>query len=296
MFVLAEHIKNNVSPVATSKTEKNQEEEEEEGEEAENEKPVRRRRGIKRTSYAEDQDDEDGDYQESAARTPKRKIVKAAKKANADDMEEDYADEKDEEMEDVDDYDDEEEEEPAPKKVRKIKQSSPRAEKVVAKVPAIVVTAKLKALVTHLKSKVKTEKFFDGGDKRSREFNVEEMFTANATFKDLGDQTQPTPENNPNSKVLIRQLSKEDLQEIFGKLLDNLKCPVWRMGDWASYQKGYKLGSSSLDVIGAQLKYSMNSLKVTLKVSCINEDDLKHSASPSGYHSYHRHGGWGFMY
>jgi len=156
-----------------------------------------------------------------------------------------------------------------------------------SKVTQKVMKAKLKTLIAHLKAKVKSEKFFSGWHGTVREFAAEEIFTQEefkSVFQNYGTQTQPTPTNLPKSTVIIRELTRADLVNIFGEeTLSGLKCNLWKKGGiptgggfggffgrrgGGGFSKGSKIGSVPLLISSAKLNYSTNNLKVTLRFSC----------------------------
>jgi len=103
-------------------------------------------------------------------------------------------------------------------------------------------------------------------------------------IQNYGTQTQPTPTNLPKSTVIIRELTRADLVNIFGEeTLSGLKCNLWKKGGiptgggfggffgrrgGGGFSKGSKIGSVPLLISSAKLNYSTNNLKVTLRFSC----------------------------
>jgi len=148
-------------------------------------------------------------------------------------------------------------------------------------VPKKIIVAKTKALLANLKKTLKAQKFYKGWDRTTRDVNIDDVFSKaefDAVFLQLGKQTQPTPDNNPNSTVILRDLDSADLEAIFGAGIKNIKSTVWTKGGQpqrgffgsSGFSKSVKLGSEPIVVKSAKLTYRTKSSKLTLKCACLN--------------------------
>jgi len=132
---------------------------------------------------------------------------------------------------------------------------------------------------------LKNQKFYNGWDRTAREVSVEDVFTEEEfleIFGNHGIQIQPTPTNKPNSSVTIRDLDKDALLAVFGKLLSSVKGAVWSKGGkpggfnrsgGSGFTKSIKLLTSPITVTQARLTYHANQSKLSVKFSCINQGD-----------------------
>jgi len=150
--------------------------------------------------------------------------------------------------------------------------TTPVTEKVAAK----IITAKKKLLAQHVKSKLKPMKFWAGYNREAHTVNVDEILTQgefDSIFGSYGTLEQPTPQNKPTSKVIIRNLSSDDMAKIFGSQFVDFKVNVWRKGGGSTFRKSIKLGQEVISVEDCVVKYSQPSSKVSLKFSCINSGE-----------------------
>jgi len=143
------------------------------------------------------------------------------------------------------------------------------------KVSAAVITAKRKIIIAHLKTGIKAEKFWCGGDLASKPISVTEVMSADefaALFP--ADVGVIAPSAAAKSVIEKRTLNKEDLVRVFGALLDTLTCTVYTKGGGGGrrmFGKTIKQGVEPAAVKRAEVTHSTNTQKAAFKFQVEND-------------------------
>ena len=129
-----------------------------------------------------------------------------------------------------------------------------------------------KRLAASVKQALKGQKFFGYHTEREAKFEdavtEEELRAIFLNGADKGTLVQPTPANNPKSNVFIIEVGGSAFERIAGMEGKELKGELWRQGGIGRFGavKGKKLGSISLAVRGATIKWSKNQSKLSATV------------------------------
>ncbi|KAJ7650898.1 hypothetical protein FB45DRAFT_780155 [Roridomyces roridus] len=135
----------------------------------------------------------------------------------------------------------------------------------------------VKKIFDRLKKECKSEGVkFQGSAKTIKFDEVFEQTEFEALFGGKGLLVQPTPQNKPNSVVTIIQFNTAaHLQSFFGDELKALKGNVWSRGGvptgggffrgGGGFSKSIKQGTTDVNIRSAEINYSKNNLKCTLK-------------------------------
>ena len=141
-------------------------------------------------------------------------------------------------------------------------------------------------LIQDMKNALKGVKFYDGWmDYTPRTISVNDFVTFpefQAIFGDYGTLVQPTLDNKPNSKVWIKDLRDADMQAALG-MDETLQAELWTKGGkplWGgALTKSFKIrGGCKVSILSAQVKYSLASAKLHLKVTLLNMGDEEYSS------------------
>ncbi|KAJ7726567.1 hypothetical protein DFH07DRAFT_871651 [Mycena maculata] len=137
----------------------------------------------------------------------------------------------------------------------------------------------VKKIFDRLKKECKAEGVkFQGSPKTIKFDEVLEQAEFETLFGGKGVLVQPTPQNKPKSAVTIIEFhTAAHLQAFFGDELKQLKGNVWSRGGVPSrsfgffggggggFSKSIKQGTCDVSVRSAEINYSKNNLKCTLK-------------------------------
>lgn len=138
----------------------------------------------------------------------------------------------------------------------------------------------LKKITMSVKKALKGTKFFSSIDACNREIKVQEMMSKEefeTVFGSTGVQIQPTPENNPNSTVIIKVYNSEQAKEALNDI--DVKGEVWLKGGCPTrggffggggFTKGKKIGSVRLTLLDLKANYSTKSQKLMMTFTFIN--------------------------
>jgi hypothetical protein len=122
----------------------------------------------------------------------------------------------------------------------------------------------LKGLVTSLKTGIKSKKFYAYG---SSEVVPAEVAASPEDFQLIFGSVGTVPSDAKPSKVVtVKNLSGEDIESVFGTMLNNLSTQTYSSP--RNFQKQYKTGSAKLTVCSASLHYSTNTATLKVKFSC----------------------------
>ena len=146
----------------------------------------------------------------------------------------------------------------------------------------------------------KGQKFFTYHDATSRTVNVSEFLTRvefDSLFEGKGTLVQPTPENKPKSKVIIRNMAGSALMVLLGSPV--IKGQEWTKGGkptrgfggfffgrggGGGFAKGRKLKMNPLVAQDqAVVTYSTASTKLSVKIQFINKSVLDWAEEQDDY-------------
>ncbi|KAJ7615249.1 hypothetical protein DFH06DRAFT_1145964 [Mycena polygramma] len=137
----------------------------------------------------------------------------------------------------------------------------------------------VKKIFDRLKKECKSDSLkFQGTDKTIKFDEVLELAEFETLFGGKGVLMQPTPQNKPKSTVTIIEFrNAAHLQSFFGDELKPLKGNLWSRGGVPSrsfgffggggggFSKSIKQGTCDVSIRSAEINYSKNGLKCTLK-------------------------------
>ncbi|KAK0444921.1 uncharacterized protein EV420DRAFT_1340135 [Desarmillaria tabescens] len=125
----------------------------------------------------------------------------------------------------------------------------------------------LKKIFDRIKKDCKSDTVkFQGTSKTIKCDEVFEQAEFDGLFGGKGVLIQPTPQNKPKSAVtIIRFTTKAQIAELFGDELKALKGNRWTRGGGPSFAKSVKLGACDVEIGSAELNYSRNNMKCSLK-------------------------------
>ncbi|KAJ6505838.1 hypothetical protein C8R47DRAFT_1102550 [Mycena vitilis] len=136
----------------------------------------------------------------------------------------------------------------------------------------------VKKIFDRLKKECKSDSLkFQGTGKTIKFDEVLELAEFETLFGGKGVLIQPTPQNKPKSTVTIIEFRNEThLQSFFGDELKPLKGNLWSRGGVPSrsfgffgggggFSKSIKQGTCDVSIRSAEINYSKNGLKCTLK-------------------------------
>lgn len=125
----------------------------------------------------------------------------------------------------------------------------------------------LKKIFDRIKKDCKSDTVkFQGTSKTIKCDEVFEQAEFDGIFGGKGVLIQPTPQNKPKSAVTIIHFNnKAQIAELFGDELKVLKGYRWTRGGAPSFAKSIKLGACDVEIRSAELNYSRNNMKCSLK-------------------------------
>ncbi|SJL05221.1 uncharacterized protein ARMOST_08587 [Armillaria ostoyae] len=125
----------------------------------------------------------------------------------------------------------------------------------------------LKKIFDRIKKDCKSDTVkFQGTPKTIKCDEVFEQAEFDGIFGGKGVLIQPTPQNKPKSAVtIIRFSTRAQIAELFGDELKALKGYRWTRGGAPSFAKSIKLGACDVEIRSAELNYSRNNMKCSLK-------------------------------